>query len=78
MRSVWMVRAAASVAYATVMAVAAHTQQPSRPSAGTDWPIFVEKQIPDRLQDALTACGLNAADQQLVASGNTAKLLGIT
>lgn len=46
--------------------------------AGTDWPIFVEKQIPDRLQDALTACGLNAADQQLVASGNTAKLLGIT
>ncbi len=35
-----MIRAAASVAFATVMAGAAHTQQPSRPSAGTDWPMY--------------------------------------
>jgi predicted TIM-barrel fold metal-dependent hydrolase len=46
--------------------------------AGTDWPIYVEKQIPERMQLALTACGLNAADQQLVAGGNTAKLMGIS
>ena len=46
--------------------------------AGTDWPIYVEKQIPERLQAALTACGLSAAEQELVAAGNTAKLLGIT
>lgn len=45
--------------------------------AGTDWPIYVEKQIPERLQLALTACGLNAADQQLVAGGNAAKLMRI-
>ncbi len=45
--------------------------------AGTDWPIYVEKQIPERLQQALTACGLNAEEQQLVAAGNAAKLLGI-
>src|SRR3954468_21215156 len=45
--------------------------------AGTDWPIYVEKQISERLQAALTACGLNAAEQQLVAGGNTAKLLGV-
>jgi predicted TIM-barrel fold metal-dependent hydrolase len=46
--------------------------------AGTDWPIYVEQQIPERLQAALSACGLNAAEQQLVAGGNTAKLLGVT
>jgi aminocarboxymuconate-semialdehyde decarboxylase len=46
--------------------------------AGTDWPIFSEREVPQRLQHALTLCGLGAADQQLIASGNTAKLLGIT
>jgi aminocarboxymuconate-semialdehyde decarboxylase len=46
--------------------------------AGTDWPIFIEREIPQRLQQALDACGLNAVDQQLIAAGNTARLLGIT
>jgi aminocarboxymuconate-semialdehyde decarboxylase len=45
--------------------------------AGTDWPIFAERQVPERLRNALTAAGLGVADQQLVASGNTARLLGI-
>jgi predicted TIM-barrel fold metal-dependent hydrolase len=46
--------------------------------AGTDWPIFVEKSVPERLQEALTSCGLDAAEQQMVAGGNTLKLLGVT
>ena len=46
--------------------------------AGSDWPIYVEKQIPERLQHALAACGLSATEQQLVASGNAAKLLRIS
>jgi predicted TIM-barrel fold metal-dependent hydrolase len=45
--------------------------------AGTDWPIYVEKQIPERLQRALVLAGLNSADQQLVANRNAATLLGI-
>jgi aminocarboxymuconate-semialdehyde decarboxylase len=45
--------------------------------AGTDWPIVVEKDVPARLQRALTVAGLSAADQQMVAGGNTLKLLGI-
>jgi predicted TIM-barrel fold metal-dependent hydrolase len=45
--------------------------------AGTDWPIVVEKNVPGRLQKALTVAGLDAAQQQMVASGNTLKLLGI-
>ncbi len=45
---------------------------------GTDWPIFEETLVPERLQAALTACGLDAAEQQLVASGNALKLLGIS
>jgi aminocarboxymuconate-semialdehyde decarboxylase len=45
--------------------------------AGTDWPIFTETAIADRLQHALTACGLNAAEQRLVASGNALRLLGV-
>ena len=51
---------------------------PDHVLAGTDWPIYAEKQIPERLQAALSACGLNAVEQQLVAGGNTAKLLGIS
>ena len=45
--------------------------------AGTDWPIAVEKDVPTRLQKALTIAGLDAAQQQMVAGGNTLKLLGI-
>jgi predicted TIM-barrel fold metal-dependent hydrolase len=44
--------------------------------AGTDWPIVVEKDVPARLQTALTAAGLDAAEQRMVASGNTLRLLG--
>ena len=44
---------------------------------GTDWPIAVERSVPDRLRTALSACGLTAAQQQMVASGNTLKLLGL-
>lgn len=46
--------------------------------AGTDWPIFSEREVSQRLQHALTLCGLGTTDQQLIASGNTARLLGMT
>jgi len=45
--------------------------------AGTDWPITVEKDVPERLQKALTIAGMGAEQQQMVAGGNTLKLLGI-
>lgn len=45
--------------------------------AGTDWPIVVEKDVAARLQKALTFAGLSAEQQQMVAGGNTLKLLGI-
>jgi len=45
--------------------------------AGTDWPIFKEKSVTERLQSALAACGLDQADQQRVAGGNALSLLGI-
>jgi predicted TIM-barrel fold metal-dependent hydrolase len=44
---------------------------------GTDWPIMVEKSVPERLQKAFAHCGLTAAEQQMIASGNTLKLLGV-
>jgi aminocarboxymuconate-semialdehyde decarboxylase len=44
---------------------------------GTDWPIVVEKSVPERLQKAFAHCGLTAAEQQIIASGNTLKLLGV-
>ena len=44
--------------------------------AGTDWPINIEKDVPARLQKALAAAGLDAAQQQMVANGNTLRLLG--
>ena len=44
--------------------------------AGTDWPIAVEKDVPARLAKALTVAGLNAEQQQMVAGGNTLRLLG--
>ena len=43
---------------------------------GTDWPIAVEKSVQERVQAALTACGLDASQQQMVASGNVLRLLG--
>jgi len=50
---------------------------PDHVLAGTDWPVFSEKDVPDRLQRALTACGLLAAEQRMVASSNALRLLGI-
>jgi predicted TIM-barrel fold metal-dependent hydrolase len=44
---------------------------------GTDWPIFVEQSVPERLQTALKACGLDAAEQQMVAHRNTLRLLKV-
>jgi len=44
---------------------------------GTDWPIVVEKSVPERLQAAFAHSGLSPAEQQMIASGNTLKLLGI-
>jgi aminocarboxymuconate-semialdehyde decarboxylase len=44
---------------------------------GTDWPIVVEKSVPERLQKAFAHCGLTAAEQQMVAGGNTLRLLGV-
>jgi predicted TIM-barrel fold metal-dependent hydrolase len=46
--------------------------------AGTDWPIVVEKDVPGRLAKALTFAGLDAAQQRMVAGGNTLKLLGVS
>jgi aminocarboxymuconate-semialdehyde decarboxylase len=45
---------------------------------GTDWPIFVEKAVPDRVQKALLGCGLAPAEQEMVAGGNTLRLLGVS
>jgi predicted TIM-barrel fold metal-dependent hydrolase len=44
---------------------------------GTDWPIAVEASVPQRLQAAFAHAGLSADEQQLIASGNTMRLLGI-
>jgi predicted TIM-barrel fold metal-dependent hydrolase len=44
---------------------------------GTDWPIVEEKSVPERLQKAFAHCGLTAAEQQMIAGGNTLKLLGV-
>jgi aminocarboxymuconate-semialdehyde decarboxylase len=44
---------------------------------GTDWPIAVEKSVPERLQKAFAHCGLAPAEQQMIAGGNTLKLLGV-
>jgi len=44
---------------------------------GTDWPIAEEPSVTQRLQTAFAACGLDAAEQQLIASGNALRLLGV-
>ena len=51
---------------------------PDRVLVGTDWPIYLETNVPNRLRDALTACGLDPAEQRMIAGGNTLKLLGVT
>jgi len=44
---------------------------------GTDWPIVDEENMLARVQAALDACGLDPAEQQMVAGGNTLRLLGV-
>ena len=46
--------------------------------AGTDWPIYPETDVPNRLRAAMAACGLSPDDQQMIASENTLKLLGVS
>jgi hypothetical protein len=43
----------------------------------SDWPIVEEKSVPERLHKAFAHPGLSAAEQQMIASGNTLRLLGI-
>ena len=45
---------------------------------GTDWPIVEERSVPERLHKAFALCGLDASQQQMIASGNTLKLLGVS
>jgi len=45
--------------------------------AGTDWPIVVEKSVPERLKTAMTFAGLAAKEQDMIAHGNVLKLLGV-
>jgi len=45
--------------------------------AGTDWPIYTEHNVADRLRDALIACGLRPEEQRMIASENALKLLRI-
>jgi Amidohydrolase len=44
---------------------------------GTDWPIVEERSVPERLHKAFAHAGLGAAEQQMIAGGNTLRLLGI-
>ena len=50
---------------------------PDHVLAGTDWPIYLETDVPNRLRDALIACGAGPAEQRMVAGENTMKLLGV-
>ena len=63
---------AAQVAAAVAMLGADHVL------AGTDWPIVVEKSVPQRLKDAMAVAGLSQTDQDMIAHGNVLKLLGIS
>ena len=45
---------------------------------GTDWPIAVEAAVPERLHKAFAHAGLSAAEQEMIASGNTMRLLKIS
>ena len=44
---------------------------------GTDWPIVEEKSVRELLTKAFAHSGLTAAEQQMIAGGNTLKLLGV-
>lgn len=44
---------------------------------GTDWPVFVEPDVPQRLRAALDACGLSPQEQAMIAGGNALRLLGV-
>jgi predicted TIM-barrel fold metal-dependent hydrolase len=45
---------------------------------GTDWPIAVETSVPERLRNAFAHAALSTAEQEMIASGNTLRLLRIT
>jgi aminocarboxymuconate-semialdehyde decarboxylase len=42
---------------------------------GTDWPVVLESA--ERIRSVLDACGLDSADQELIASANTLRLLNL-
>jgi len=44
---------------------------------GTDWPVVVEAAVGSRLQATMTAIGLNAQEQKMIAGGNALHLLAI-
>jgi len=46
--------------------------------AGSDWPIVNDAPIGPRLTSALDAAGIDAVGQELIAGGNTRRLLGIS
>ena len=45
--------------------------------AGTDWPIYTESNVPERLRNALIACGMGPAEQRMIAGENAMTLLGV-
>jgi aminocarboxymuconate-semialdehyde decarboxylase len=45
--------------------------------AGTDWPIVVEKSVPERLKAAMASANLSQQDQEAISHRNLEKLLGI-
>lgn len=44
---------------------------------GSDWPIVMEAAVPERMQATFAACDFDPTIQQLIASGNSLKLLGV-
>ena len=44
---------------------------------GTDWPVVVEETVSSRLLATLTALGLGAEEQRMIAGGNALRLLGV-
>jgi predicted TIM-barrel fold metal-dependent hydrolase len=42
---------------------------------GTDWPVVLESA--ERIRSVLDACGLDAGDRELIAAGNTLRLLNL-
>ena len=45
---------------------------------GTDWPVVMEKSVPERMHAAFAACDLDAAARQMIANGNALRLLGMS